>query len=144
MRFPKTIVLAAAALFLPCEGAAADSCAETAKTQLDLNLCADETFKKADRELNELYKKILTEYADDPKFIEKLKMAQRAWLKFRDAEMDALFPHQDEDRYYGSVYPMCSASWLTTLTQERIAQLRKWSDKVQQGDICSGSIKVKE
>ena len=86
----------------------------------------------------------MTEYADDRKFIEKFKAAQRAWLKFRDAEMDALFPHNDEERYYGSVYPMCSDAWLTTITKERIAQLKKWSNKVEEGDACSGSIKVRQ
>jgi len=143
MRFLAPLVFALATLFC-CQGALADSCMETAKTQLDLNTCADTAFKKADKELNELYKKILSEYADDPKFIAKFTVSQRAWLKFRDAELDALFPHQDEDRYYGSVFPMCMGSWLTTLTEERIAQLKKWSNKVPEGDMCSGSIKVKE
>lgn len=139
----RTFVLVSATL-LCCQNALADSCMQAAKTQMELNTCADTTFKKADKELNELYKKILAEYADDPKFIEKFKASQRAWIKFRDAELDALFPHQDEDRYYGSIFPMCLASWRTTLTEERIAQLKKWSNKVPEGDACSGSIKVKE
>ena len=143
MHFSKVLVLTTVTLFL-YEGVMADSCTNAAKTQLDLNLCAATVFKKADQELNELYRKIVTEYADDRKFIEKFKAAQRAWLKFRDAEMDALFPHNDEERYYGSVYPMCSDAWLTTLTQERIAQLKKWSNKVEEGDVCSGSIKVRQ
>jgi uncharacterized protein YecT (DUF1311 family) len=143
MSLLRIFVLALATLF-SCQLALADSCMDTAKTQMDLNTCADTSFKKADKELNELYKKILTEYADDPKFIAKFKASQRAWLKFRDAELDALFPHQDEDRYYGSVFPMCMGSWLTTLTEERIAQLKKWSNKVPEGDMCSGSIKVRE
>jgi len=142
MRFFKAIVFSIATLFM-CEAAVADSCTDTAKTQLDINSCTGAVFKQADKELNELYKIILIEYADDQKFIEKFKVTQRAWLKFRDAEMDALFPHKDEDRYYGSVYPMCSDTWLTTLTKERIAQLKKWSHKVKEGDVCSGSIKVK-
>ncbi len=122
----------------------ADSCMDKAQTQLDLNYCASSDFKKADNELNALYKRILSEYSDDTKFIEKLKAAQRAWLKFRDAEMEALFPHSEEGNYYGSVYPMCNSTWLMVLTKERIAQLKKWADKVQEGDVCSGSIKIKE
>lgn len=121
----------------------ADSCSDKAQTQLDLNDCAGASFNKTDKELGQIYKKILTEYADDPKFIEKLETSQRAWLKFRDAEIEALFPHNDEDLYYGSVYPVCNRTWLTTLTKERIAQLKKWINKAKEGDVCSGSIKVK-
>lgn len=143
MRILNSILVVGSLLGLPVS-AHADSCMDKAQTQYDLNYCADTAFNQADKELNNIYKKILSEYADDPKFIEKLKASQRAWLKFRDSEMEALFPHSDEDRYYGSVYPMCNSTWLETLTRERISQLKKWVDKAKEGDVCSGSIKVKE
>lgn len=122
----------------------ADSCMDKAQTQTDMNSCAGGDFTQIDNELNSLYQKILSEYADDPKFIAKFKASQRAWLKFRDAEMEALFPHGEEVGYYGSIYPVCNSNWLTVLTKERIAQLKKWADKVKEGDVCSGSIKVME
>ena len=117
---------------------------DKAQTQADMNSCADGDFTQIDNELNSLYQKILSEYADDPKFIAKFKASQRAWLKFRDAEMEALFPHGEETGYYGSAYPMCNSTWLAEITKERISQLKKWTDKVKEGDVCSGSIKVME
>lgn len=143
MRFFSVAVAAFGLLMLP-GGSIADFCADEARTQLDVNYCAADDFKHADDELNALYGRILSEYADDSQFIAKFRAAQRAWLKFRDAEMEALFPHGEEAGYYGSVYPMCQSRWLKVLTEERIAQLRKWSGKAEEGDVCSGSIKWRE
>ena len=100
-------------------------------------------FGKVDKELNAIYQKILTEYTGDQEFIAKLKAAQRAWLKFRDAEMEALFPLQEKGYSYGSIYPMCHSIWLANLTQDRITQLKKWTEKVEEGDVCAGSIRTK-
>jgi hypothetical protein len=61
--------------------------------------------------------------------------------------MEALFPIRAEDEnkmyLYGSVYPMCYSIWMEEITEERIAQLKKWSNKIQEGDLCAGSIKYK-
>lgn len=143
MRILSSILIVGGLLVMPVS-AQADSCMDKAETQLDLDHCAGASFNQADQELNDIYKKIISDYADDPKFIENLKESQRAWLKFRDAEMKALFPHHDEDLYYGSAFPMCSNTWLETLTRERISQLSRWTRKAKEGDACSGSIKVEE
>jgi len=143
------LILVCASMFLltaPSANAADDqSCWDKAKSQYDLNICGNKDLQKIDADLNALYQRILKEYADDPKFIDKFRASQRAWIKFRDAEMEALFPPHDEDpMYYGSVQPMCEASWLVILTKQRIEQLRKWADKTEEGDVCSGSIKIRE
>jgi len=49
------------------------------------------------------------------------------WVKFRDAQVAALFPippggHMEKG--YGSMYPMEYYGFLTYLTKERVAQLR--------------------
>ena len=62
------------------------------QTQLEMNQEAAKNFKEADKELNSVYNQILKEYQADTKFITNLKVAQRAWIKFRDAEMNAVFP----------------------------------------------------
>lgn len=118
--------------------------ADETLTQLDLNQDADSAFKAADAELNRVYQEIRRRYRDQPRFLDKLKLAQRAWLKFRDAELDALYPPTaDGDPYiaYGSMYPMCYASAMERLTKERTAQLRRWLDGVEEGDTCTGSIR---
>jgi uncharacterized protein YecT (DUF1311 family) len=87
-------------------------CSETAQTQVELNSCADKEYAAADAELNRVYQGTLKRYKDDPKFIAKFRESQRAWLKYRDAELDARFPHADEGKsthYYGSIFPMCAS-----------------------------------
>jgi len=98
------------------------SCWEHAMTQLEMNHCAAEDGSKADDELNDVYRRIMKEYSDDPAFVTAMKNAQRAWLKFRDAEIAALFPHQRAAGNYGSVAPMCQAMWQDSLTRDRTRQ----------------------
>ena len=119
------------------------SCYDTAKTQMDLNDCAALELKAADDELNRAYKEIVKKNGDDKVFLDRLKAAQRTWLTFRDAELEALFPEADKQIQYGSSYPMCYAKWKATVTRERTQQLKKWITGVSEGDICSGSLPVK-
>jgi uncharacterized protein YecT (DUF1311 family) len=73
-----------------------------------------------------------------------LKVAQNAWIKFRDAEMNALFPEDNKSVEYGSVFSMCWNNALTDLTKQRIKKLKVWLNGIEEGDACSGSIKIKE
>jgi uncharacterized protein YecT (DUF1311 family) len=114
------------------------------QTQLEMNEEADENYKKTDKELNVVYNKILAENKSDTKFISKLKAAQKAWILFRDAEMEAMFPEEDKRLHYGSVFPMCWSMRLTELTKERIKKLKIWANGIEEGDVCSGSIKIKQ
>jgi Lysozyme inhibitor LprI len=84
---------------------------------------------------------ILKEYAKDQQFIAKLKTAQRAWLAFRGAQLEALFPKTDKQAEYGSVYPMCRCSELQSLTEERAKQLKRWLDGTKEGNVCAGSVR---
>jgi len=113
-----------------------------AQTQGDLDEQSCGQFHKADVALNETYSRILKEYAKDQQFIAKLKTAQKAWLAFRDAELEALYPEDNKQAEYGTVYPMCHCSELQFLTEERTKQLNRWLDGTREGDVCAGSIKV--
>ena len=113
------------------------------QTQLEMNEEENQKYLKADKELNEVYGKILKEYKSDTEFLAKLKVSQNLWIKFRDAEMNAIFPKKDRRLNYGSVFPMCWSIQLTKLTKERTEALRKWLIGVEEGDLCSGSIMVK-
>lgn len=115
-------------------------CFDTAMTQLDLNDCAGRQHQDADAELNRVYKAILEKYRKDPLFVEKLRAAQRAWLAYRDAEIEAKYPHAGEAHYYGSIFPMCDFLYRAQLTQERTKKLREWLDGSGEGDGCSGSV----
>lgn len=111
-----------------------------AQTQLELNQKADRDYQKADKELNDVYRKILKEYKSDVAFIKNIQLAQKAWLKFRDAEIKAKYPDR-EPGYYGSIQPLCRSLYLTELTNERIKRLNVWLTGIEEGDACSGSVK---
>ena len=113
-----------------------------AQTQLEINQAAGAAHAQADKQLNEVYQRILKEYAADPVFIANLREAQRAWVKFRDAEMKAKYPDR-EAGYYGSVHPTCWASYLAELTSQRTKDLRVWLTGIEEGDACIGSVKTK-
>src|SRR5207244_2441599 len=110
-------------------------------SQLEMNESAQKEFLKADGELNRIYRQILNDYQTDIPFIKNLKASQQLWLKYREAEMKMMFP-EHEPGYYGSVYPMCWAIYKTQLTNERIGKLNHWLDGEEEGNVCSGSIKI--
>jgi uncharacterized protein YecT (DUF1311 family) len=113
-----------------------------AQTQSDLDQQSCGQFHKADVSLNATYSKILKEYGKDAQFISKLKAAQRAWLAFRDAELEARFPKPDKQTEYGTVYPVCRCTQLQELTEERTKELTLWLDGIPEGDVCAGSVKT--
>ena len=113
-----------------------------AQTQADLNDTACQAYKKADAELNGVYRQVQTEYRTDKVFLRKLQLAQRAWLVYRDAQLTALFP-SEEPGAYGSVYPMCRCGELSELTNQRTEELKRWLTGTREGDVCAGSLKLK-
>ena len=99
------------------------------------------TLEAADEELNRIYNEIKRIYADEPEFIEKLKLAQLAWIKSRDADLELYYPKTNKRLEYGSVYPMCVSSMKTVITLKRIDILKQWLDGVEEGNVCAGSVK---
>ena len=111
-----------------------------AQTQMQMNQDAGSGYKQAEAELNTIYLQILKGYAADTSFISHLKAAERIWIKFRDAELLMKYP---PDGSYGSSQSMCESTYLEQLTHERIKTLKVWVDGIEEGDICSGSVKNK-
>ncbi|WMJ68168.1 lysozyme inhibitor LprI family protein [Stenotrophomonas sp. 24(2023)] len=108
------------------EGADADDC-NAEGTQTELNACADRNFRKADAELNAVYRQVLAKLAGQPVALTRLKDAQRLWVQLRDADLEARYPvGKDENpRFlYGSMYPMLYLHAKTGLTETRTAYLR--------------------
>ena len=112
------------------------------QTQSEMNQDAYATFNIADKELNVVYNKILAAYKTDLIFIKSLKKAQRIWIKFRDAELEMKYPNYKK-MHYGSSHPMCRASYLKEITEERTDKLKVWLNGIEEGDLCSGSLKIK-
>lgn len=109
-----------------------------AQTQVQMNDDACATYKKADEKLNAIYRQVIEQHKGDAVFISKFTTAQRAWLAFRDAELDAIYPASDKQVEYGSVYPMCHCMQQTALVDQRIKQLSAWLTSAE-GDVCRGS-----
>lgn len=112
-----------------------------AQTQSDTNQDACIRYKKADAEMNRLYRQVLNSYKSDAVFTRKLKIAQQAWIQFRDAHLESLYPKQNKLSAYGSAHPMCRCLVLADLTDERAKELKKWVTGAEEGDVCSGSTK---
>ena len=112
------------------------------QTQVELNNKAKSDYEKTDKELNQVYQKILRDYKSDTVFVKSMKEAQRQWVKFRDSQVKMKYPpYKGADE---SVLPMCKNYYLKELTTNRIKELQQWIDGVEEGDVCSGSIKIKQ
>ncbi|MCK5899106.1 MAG: DUF1311 domain-containing protein, partial [Methylococcales bacterium] len=78
-------------------------------SQQEMNQCALDRFAQADLELNQVYQQLLE--TDDRSFVKNLRIAQRAWIIFRNSELEAIFACQDENKricwgtMYGVQYP---------------------------------------
>lgn len=115
-------------LALALQGSARLDC-DNAVTQPDLNECASEEFRCADAAMNRQWRitfEVVRGWDRDgvspaagSTFENRLRAAQRAWIAFRDAECDAIYPGRigAELAYTGNIY--CH----TQMTIERTRQL---------------------
>ena len=107
-----------ALLLLSClaQPAAAQDCGVA---QADMNACAGASFSRADADLNAAYRRITARLARDDAARRALTEAQRAWVRFRDAE--CAFATADSEG--GSIRPMLTAGCMEALTRRRTADL---------------------
>jgi uncharacterized protein YecT (DUF1311 family) len=88
------------------------------QSQAEMNVQAQKDYAKADAELNRAYAKLVKTL--DAKSKVRLKTAQVAWLKFRDAESNF-----HASRFAGgSIQPLEFSETRTELTEQRTKQLR--------------------
>jgi uncharacterized protein YecT (DUF1311 family) len=102
----------------------ANPCPE-AHTQLEMNLCADAQYRKADAELNRAYQQLARASGGAGA---RLKAAQLAWLKFRDAECD----YEASQYEGGSMKPMVYSFCLAGVTGARTKQLRDMLKEIEE------------
>ncbi|CAA6818015.1 MAG: Unknown protein [uncultured Sulfurovum sp.] len=96
-------------------------------TQLEMNKCAHDDFLKADKELNQVYKALRKVKKEDKLFLKNLKKAQRAWLAYRDADLDAQFTCEGGDlrSCFGSMYGLLLNGSKAELTLQRVKILKE-------------------
>lgn len=114
-------------------------CWETAMAQSDMNRCADLDAREADADLNHVYQALLSKLKSNDNATKKLRVAQRAWVAFRGAHLQELFPAEDKQREYGTIYPMCYAQVARAMTIQRTAQLRAILDDKDPCDTSTSS-----
>ncbi|HEV8486278.1 MAG TPA: lysozyme inhibitor LprI family protein [Blastocatellia bacterium] len=115
-----------------------------AQTQAEMDKKSCDEYKQSDAEMSRVYQQVISKYKADPLFIEKLRAAQRAWIVFRDAHVASRYPATEPRKAYGSVYAMCRCEALIDLTRQRADQLREWAKGAEAGDVCAGSIKIRD
>lgn len=99
-----------------------------AQSQMQLNQEAGTDLQKADRQLNDVYKKLLAVTSADWKA--KLTQAQLAWITFRDRECE----FETIATVGGSIHGMMVANCQTRLTLQRVGELERLL-KCQEGDL---------
>lgn len=102
----------------PAQRRAAQNPCDDAKTQLDLNFCADRQFKAADAELNRVYDRLAAKLEAGARG--KLKAAEVSWLKYRDSNC----VYEASASEGGSMQPMVYSFCLERMTKSRTAELR--------------------
>jgi uncharacterized protein YecT (DUF1311 family) len=115
----RRILVVTAATFLVAASnahAAEQDCANE-KTYMEMTMCAGAKFQQADKKLNATYKALLPKLDENGR--NTLKEAQRAWVKFRDAECK----YRASPSEGGAIWPMEEASCSTSLTLDRINDL---------------------
>lgn len=86
-----------------------------------------EAYSRWDKELNRVYSELLTKLKDPDK--NRLKEAQRAWIKFREAEVKWLW---SEAMYGqgGTLAPVIVSDVGRELLKERVCQLQRYKKMV--------------
>ncbi len=101
------------------------ACNEKAKVQLEINQCASQEADRVDAQLNKVYGQLLSRAAGEPNAVAKIKAAERAWITYRDAYIEAMYPASDKRAEYGSMYPMDVALLRARLTQRHLIDLEE-------------------
>ncbi|MNQ64874.1 hypothetical protein D3C85_793140 [compost metagenome] len=89
-----------------------------AQTQLEMNETANSQYKKADAELNKVYKQLMNILDKNEKPL--LIQAEKDWIKFRDSHCKF-----EASQYEGgSIKPLIYSTCLEELTRKRIAAIK--------------------
>ena len=82
--------------------------------------CTDEAIRTWDKRLNEVYKQVLT--GRDPKSRELVRVSQRRWVAFREAEHEAMGGPWRRDK--GTIIRVVTVNADLSAIKERVRELR--------------------
>ncbi|WP_197478254.1 lysozyme inhibitor LprI family protein [Luteibacter rhizovicinus] len=118
MRTFSIVVMLVIASMAGSAAAQAEDCDE-ASSQLSMNMCADQEFEAADKQLNATYRQVTGRLKGDQAATSLLIKAQRAWLSFRDAQCEFAASANAQ----GSISPMLIAQCRSAATHARTKEL---------------------
>jgi uncharacterized protein YecT (DUF1311 family) len=90
------------------------------QTNAEMKEQANKRFANADKELNVVYKQLMTEVKSNRKHQQKIISAQRIWLQFRDLHCEC----ESQKHEGGSLESLIYTECLTELTLLRIKDLK--------------------
>jgi uncharacterized protein YecT (DUF1311 family) len=112
-----------------------NACWQKAMTQRAMDECAGLERRTAEEEMDDTLRQVLGKFSNDAVKTKAIKAAQAAWVAYRYAELNALYPPSEEEEM-GSVHVMCQQQDSAELTRERTKELRKML-RYREGDACS-------
>jgi uncharacterized protein YecT (DUF1311 family) len=86
----------------------------------ELKYCAEQSYKAADKRLNQVYQKVISTLSSEPK--QKLIDAQLAWIEFRDNNC-SFETYGSRD---GTAYQIFWSGCLERLTKQRTTDLEEY------------------
>ena len=101
---------------IPVQVAQQPNC-KSPQTTVEMNVCSSQEFEAADKKLNQLYQQLQAKISTKQK--QRLMVAQRTWIKFRDENCDYAKGQFEGGSLAASTYGYCRAR----VTQERIKDL---------------------
>jgi uncharacterized protein YecT (DUF1311 family) len=91
-----------------------------------MNACATIGAQEAEAEVDRALQELLSKASDDKLLVAKTQAAQKQWLAYRDAELEARFPHaKDPFPRYGSGFPMLWRLEHARMSRARARELRE-------------------
>lgn len=141
VRTPSMLFVLLLAICLPMKAQSTPCGSGGHETQAEMNQCAIDEFRNADKRLNETYKELLDKLRNNKTALSKVIAAERAWIAFRDADLAARWPLApgENPQVLGSVHPFCFYEALTEMTNRRTDELRYLSFPLG-GDVCGGPL----
>ncbi|POZ52607.1 lysozyme inhibitor LprI family protein [Methylovulum psychrotolerans] len=98
--------------------ALAQDCAN-AQSTVDIMECQEARYQAADKALNAVYSKAMKTLSDTEK--KKLKEAQRAWLKYRDASLDFIIEINKDGGSYANIV---IGDYKAKIVEKRVLELK--------------------
>ncbi len=99
------------------------TCSDKANTQSEMTACASDEAARVDAKLKTTYRALLARVTSQPEALAKIKAAERAWIAYRDAYIDATYPAKNKAIEYGTIYPLDVTLLRAKLTWRQVAAL---------------------